>query len=437
MSRIKHFLSNKLYSWYLYDWANSAYSTTVITLFLGPYLTSLSKSSEVEGLISYFGFQIPAGSVFPYTISISVILQALILPIIGAFTDYYRKKNIILGFFTFVGSVSTMAFLFESNYLFASFLLIISNFSFGSAIVIYNSFLNQISNEDERKKVSSVGWAVGYIGGGLLLVINLLIFQNYDSLGIDKGLSVRLNIALAGLWWAIFALPAILNLKFNNQYIPQNKASFILKSTFGQLNNTFKLILNNRVALLFLIAFLLYNDGVQSVISLSSLFGQEELKLSIEFLTIVILVVQFFAAFGALVFNYFADKIGEKNTLLYLIVIWIIILLYAFLLLSNAYDFFTLAIFIALVMGGIQAISRSVYSKLIPNGKEAEFFSFYEISEKGTSWMGPFLFGIIYQFTGSYRYAILSLTVFFVLGGLILFFTNIEKKIINNVKETI
>lgn len=437
MFRIKNFLSNKLYSWYLYDWANSAYSTTVITLFLGPYLTTLAKSSEVNGLVSLFGLHIPAGSIFPYTISFSVILQALFLPIVGAFTDYFHKKNILLGLFTFLGAISTIAFLFEMDYLVAAFLLIISNYSFGSAIVIYNSFLNQVSNDDERKRVSSIGWAVGYLGGGLLLVINLLIFQNYELIGITKGLSVRINIALAGLWWAIFALPAIVNLRFHNKNIVKNKTSQIIKTTFRQLIQTFNLILKNRVALMFLIAFLLYNDGVQAVISLSSLFGQEELKLSIEFLTIVILVVQFFAAIGALVFNNIADKIGEKKALLYMILVWILILFYAFLLLNNAYDFFTLAIFIALVMGGIQAISRSVYSKLIPYGKEAEFFSFYEISEKGTSWMGPFLFGIIYQFTGSYRYAILSLTVFFVLGGLLLFFTKLEKKLIKNAEETI
>lgn len=437
MVRIKHFLSNKLYSWYLYDWANSAYSTTVITLFLGPYLTSLAKSGEINGLISLFGIPIPAGSIFPYTISISVILQALLLPLIGAFTDYFPKKNILLGIFTFIGAISTIAFLNELNYLLAAIMLIISNFSFGAAIVIYNSFLNQVSNEDDRKRVSSIGWAVGYLGGGLLLVINLLIFQNYELLGITKGFSVRINIALAGVWWAIFALPAIINLKFQNNSIIKSKISSIFFSTLKQLKETFREILRNRIALMFLIAFLLYNDGVQAVISLSSLFGQEELKLGIEFLTIVILVVQFFAAFGALMFNKIADWIGEKRTLLYMIVIWILILLYAYLLLNNAYDFFTLALFIALVMGGIQAISRSVYSKLIPQGREAEFFSFYEISEKGTSWMGPFLFGLIYQITNSYRYAILSLALFFVLGGIILLLTKIEKNLKNNAQETI
>ena len=437
MRQFNQLITNKLYSWYLYDWANSAYSTTVITLFLGPYLTSLAKAEEFDGLVSFFGLSIPAGSIFPYAISISVILQALLLPIIGAFTDYFQKKNILLGIFTIIGASSTIAFLFEVSYITASFLLIISNVSFGSAIVVYNSFLNQISNEKERKRVSSVGWAIGYLGGGSLLIINLLIFQNFELLGITKGFSVRLNIALAGFWWAIFALPAIINLRTNNSNSDKLEVSKVVISTLKQLIETSRMILRNRVALMFLISYLLYNDGVQAVIALSSLFGQEELKLGIEFLTIVILVVQFFAALGALIFNKVADFIGEKRTLLYMIIIWLSILIYAFLLLNSSYEFFTLALFIALVMGGIQAISRSVYSKLIEEGKEAEYFSFYEISEKGTSWMGPFLFGLTYQFTGSYRYAILSLALFFVLGGILLYITKLENKLKENAKKTI
>lgn len=424
MFRFKQFFTNKLYSWYLYDWANSAYSTTVITLFLGPYLTSLAKASEVNGIIPFFGFLIPAGSIFPYAVSISVILQAIFLPIIGAFADFFQKKNILLVFFTLIGSVSTIAFLFQLDYLIASLLLILSNFAFGSAIVIYNSFLNNLAEEKDRKRVSSVGWAMGYLGGGLLLVINLLIFQNFELLGISKGFSVRLNIALAGIWWAIFAIPAFINLRFPPFSNLSATFSNPLTATFKQLKSTFLALVKNKVAFMFLLAFLLYNDGVQAVISLSSLFGQEELNLNLEFLTIVILVVQFFAAFGALIFNKIADFWSEKITLLVMIGIWILILLYAFFLLSSALDFFILALFIALVLGGIQAISRSVFSKLIPKGKEAEYFSFYEISEKGTSWMGPFLFGFIYQLTSSYRFAILSLSFFFLIGGLILLFTN-------------
>jgi UMF1 family MFS transporter len=194
-----------------------------------------------------------------------------------------------------------------------------------------------------------------------------------------------------------------------------------------QLFITIKDAKNHPITLSFLIAYLFYNDGVQSVISLASQFGQEELKLSLSFLTIVILTVQFVAAFGAILFLNISSKFGEKQSIMFAIIVWMFILIYCFQFLSGATDFLIIAIIIAIVMGGIQAISRSLYSKLIPANKEAEYFSFYEISEKGSSWIGTMVFGLVYQMTLSYRLAILSLLIFFVIGGIILFFTKIRK----------
>ena len=425
MKWFNSFESKQLFSWYLYDWANSAFSTTVITLFLGPYLSILAKQSAINGMVNIAGIEIPVGSLFPYSISLSVILQAFLLPLIGSLSDIYKHKNHLLAFFTIIGSITTILFFFDVNYLIAAILLVISNVSFGAAIVIYNSFINQISTEENRQRVSSNGWAFGYLGGGLLLIINLLIFQNNESLNISTNTSIKINITLAGLWWIFFAIPSFFYLRTPLIQTQSRKINF-LKQTFSQLKRTLIDAKNHKVAVWFLIAYLFYNDGVQAVISLSSLFGQEELGLDISFLTIIILVVQFFAAFGAIAFDKIANKIGEKKSILLSIFIWILILLYAFFILKNAYDFFTLAIFIALVMGGIQSISRSAYSKLIPREKEAEYFSLYEISEKGTSWMGPFLFGFTYQITHSYRYAILSLLIFFVIGGTVLIFTKFE-----------
>jgi UMF1 family MFS transporter len=423
-------LKKKRISWYLYDFANSAYSTTVITLFLGPYLTTLAKASSINGIVTFFGLEIPAGSIFPYSISISVLLQAFLLPFVGAIADKFKKKNFLLGFIALIGSIATVSFFFlnENIFLIGSLLLIISNLAFGASIVVYNSFLNQISTESEREEVSSKGWAIGYLGGGILLIINLIIFLNNDLFGISKDLSIRINLALAGFWWALFSIPSIINLR---EKADKNIKGFSLKlitGTFSQLKSTFIDAKNYPIALLFLIAYLFYNDGIQSVISLSSQFGQEELKLNLSFLTIVILIVQFVAALGALLFMKLAKKIGEKNSILFGIFIWIIILVYCYALLVGAVDFLIVAIFIALVMGGTQSISRSLYSKLIPKNKEAEYFSFYEISEKGSSWIGPLVFGLVYQFTLSYRFAILSLVIFFIIGGGILLFTKVNLK---------
>jgi UMF1 family MFS transporter len=335
-----------------------------------------------------------------------------------------------LGFLALIGSIATVSFFFlnENIFLIGSLLLIISNLAFGASIVVYNSFLNQISTESEREEVSSKGWAIGYLGGGILLIINLIIFLNNDLFGISKDLSIRINLALAGFWWALFSIPSIINLR---EKADKNIKGFSLKlitGTFSQLKSTFIDAKNYPIALLFLIAYLFYNDGIQSVISLSSQFGQEELKLNLSFLTIVILIVQFVAALGALLFMKLAKKIGEKNSILFGIFIWIIILVYCYALLVGAVDFLIVAIFIALVMGGTQSISRSLYSKLIPKNKEAEYFSFYEISEKGSSWIGPLVFGLVYQFTLSYRFAILSLVIFFIIGGGILLFTKVNLK---------
>ncbi|MGB9702023.1 MAG: MFS transporter [Candidatus Kapaibacteriota bacterium] len=427
-------LIQKRRAWYLYDWANSAYSTTVITLFLGPFLTTLAKSIEKNNLVNFFGFHIPAGSVFPYSISISVLLQALLLPIIGSLADLTKRKTIYLAIFTIIGSLSTILFFFinSSIFILGSLLLIISNLAFGAAVVIYNSFLNEIADIDEREVISSKGWAIGYLGGGTLLLINLILFLNYEKIGLSQIFAIKINIALAGIWWALFSIPIITKFKTTHSSVFKKNKLKIIKDSFSQLYSTLKNSTLYPTSLLFLVAYLFYNDGVQSVISLSSQFGQEELKLNISFLTIVILVVQFVAAFGSMIFMKISLLFNEKKSILFAIFIWMLILIYAFTFLKGSTDFLILAIIIALVMGGIQSISRSLFSKLIPEGKEAEYFSLYEVSEKGTSWMGPFLFGLIYQYTFSYRYAILSLIVFFIIGGIILLFTKINVNKINS-----
>jgi UMF1 family MFS transporter len=429
----------ELSSWYLYDWANSAYSTTVITLFIGPYLTTIAQNSQVNGLVNFLGLSIPAGSVFPYSITISVILQALILPIVGGIADYSKRKKLLLGIFTISGALLTTLFFFLNDglYIFGALLLIFSNLFFGCSIVIYNSFLNDISDFSNREKVSSKGWATGYIGGGLLLVLNLILFLLHDQFGISNSLAVRINLASAGVWWGLFSIPSLIFLKSGNRNLnSQVSQGAISKSLHGSVNSiiaTFKDARNYPIALLFLLAYLFYNDGVQSVITLSSLFGQEELGLELTFLTIVILAVQFVAAFGSMLFYWVSRKLGERSALLIGIFIWCGVIIYAYGFLSGKVDFFILAMVIAMLMGGTQAISRSLYSKLIPLGKEAEYFSIYEISEKGTSWMGPLTFGLVYQFTHSYRIAILSLLLFFVIGGIILLFSKIRLN--NNVQS--
>lgn len=294
-------------------------------------------------------------------------------------------------------------------------------------MVFYNSFLNNIVNEDKRDEVSSKGYAYGYFGGGLLLIINLILVLNSEKFNLSTGDAVRISLASAGLWWFIFSIFPIL--KFKN-IIPETKNKINYKDSFKSLLKTIKDSFNYPKTLFFIIAYIFYNDGVQAVIVVSSQFGQEALNLSISTLTTVILMVQFVAFFGALLFSKIAEKFNTKNSLLISIVIWILSILYAFLFLKTELDFYILAFCIGIVLGGTQALSRSLYSLLIPKNKQAEYFSLYEISERGTSWIGPLLFGISLQFTASYQFAIFSLIILFIIGFVFLYKLNIREAII-------
>lgn len=405
--------------WCFYDWANSAFATTVVTVFLGPYLTSVTKAAaDAYGFVHPFGFEIKAGAFFPYLVSLSVLLQVFILPVLGAIADYSDQKKWMLIAFAYLGAFSTMCMFFLSGtrYLFGGFLFLIANLSFGASIVFYNAFLPEIANPEERNALSSKGWGLGYLGGGLLLALNLFFFSRADSLGLTTSEAVRICLASAGLWWAVFTLVPLVTLNSPQAVKTLPPGEHLLGSSLRQLQRTLRDIRRYPQTFLFLAAYLLYNDGIQTVIALSSQFGQEELGLPIATLTTVILMVQFIAFFGAILFERVARRITTKRAVALSLVIWCATLIYAYAFLHTERQFFLLAAVIALVLGGSQALSRSLYSLMIPKGREAEYFSLYEISERGTSWIGPLLFGLALQFTGSYRIALFSLIVFFVSG---------------------
>jgi MFS transporter, UMF1 family len=416
--------------WYFYDWANSAFSTTVVTVFLGPYLTEIAKSAaDANGYIFPLGISVKAGSFFPYLISLSVLLQIVFLPYFASLADFTNLKKHFMIVFAYLGAIATMFMFFITggNYLLGGLLFLFANLAFGASVVFYNSILPSISTEENRETTSSIGWAFGYLGGGILLALNLFLFSKAADFGVTKGYAVRLSLASAGIWWALFTLlPLVLIKKADTKKeLPENTK--ILSAGFKQLKGTLKGIKKYPQTLLFLIAFLLYSDGVQTVISLSSQFGSESLGLSISTLTAVILMVQFVAFFGALLFGYLANRFNEKRTIIASLIIWIAALVYAYVFLQTGRDFFILAAVIGLVLGGTQALSRSVYSKIIPKDKEAEYFSLYELGEKGTSWLGPLVYGLAIQFTGNYRLALFSLIIFFIVGMIVLSRVNLQK----------
>ena len=416
--------------WYFYDWANSAFVTTVATVFLGPYLTTITKAAaDANGFVYPLGIKVYAGSFFPYVVSLSVLFQVTFLPILGAIADYSHGKKQMLALFAYLGSLATMGlyFLQGVDYLLGGVLFIIANLSFGASVVVYNAFLPEIAHPDERDSVSSMGWALGYLGGGLLLAMNLVLFSWASALGLTSGEAVRVSLASAGVWWALFTPIPLLALKRRQPVKSLRPGEGYFATGFKQLRHTLGKVRDYPQTLLFLLAYLLYNDGIQTVINMSSQFGQEELGLPISTLTKVILMVQFVAFFGSIIFNYVARALGTRQAIMLSLVIWIGTLVYAYGFLRSAPGFYLLGAVIAIVLGGSQALSRSVYSLMIPKGQEAEYFSLYEVSERGTSWLGPLLFGLALQFTGSYRIAILSLVIFFILGLILLSRVNVRQ----------
>jgi MFS transporter, UMF1 family len=264
--------------------------------------------------------------------------------------------------------------------------------------------------------VSSRGWGIGYIGGGVLLALNLLLFLNAKRAGITEAMAVRISLSSAGVWWAVFTIPTLLTLRNRGpaHMLPRGKRA--VGAVVGQLRHTLADIRRYPQSMMFLIAYLLYNDAIQAVLALASQFGNDELKIPVSSLTMAILMVQFVGFFGAIGFEWVSAAVGAKRAIMVTLVLWTGTLIYLFAWVYTTRDFFIAAAAVAIVMGGSQALSRSLFAQLIPKGKEAEYFSIYEVSDKGTSWVSPLVFGLALQITHSYRQAILSLIIFFIAG---------------------
>ena len=419
-------------AWNWYDWANSAFYTTTLTVLFAPFMITVagraagcgsSADETCNKTVTVLGLHLATGSLPFYLTSFATIASAFLLPIVGAFVDRSARKKWHMAGFAWAGSsfAALLFFMRGDHWQLAAVAIVVSSILAGCSLVSYYAMLVDISTEDERDGVSSRGWAWGYLGGGLLLLINLVMVLGHDAFGLDKELAVRFSLLSAALWWAGFTIIPVVRLR---NHAPRNvvpEPGGLLHRSFGQLFTTLRQMRRYPMTLTFLVAFLFYNDGIQTVIYAASTSGSKQLGFGSSVLIATILMIQFVAYFGARLFGRLAASYGSYRCILGGTFGWMAIVVTAvFLPRGNVATFLLVAIAIAIVMGGTQALSRSFFSLLIPRGREGEYFALYNACERGTSWFGTFLFGLVFQLTGSYRPAIVALIVFFVLGAVLL-----------------
>ncbi|HEU0088662.1 MAG TPA: MFS transporter [Pseudonocardiaceae bacterium] len=420
------------WAWCWYDWANSVFPTSIITVFLSLYLTSVAEqdalasgqpcrgSNALVGCdISLFGLQFPAGSLWGYLLAVSTALQVLVLPLTGAIADRTQNKRRMLALFAFTGAAATglLALVADANWLLGAVLFLAANVGYGASVIVYYSVLPDIATPDERDGLSSLGWAFGYLGGGTVLALHLAIYLGREALGLTEPEAVRVCFLTAGVWWAVFTVIPLSRLHRHRPAQGTEQGLAVLTAGFRQLGSTLREARAYPLTLGFLAAYLIYTDGITTVADVAGLYGERELGLARSTLITTILLVQFVAFLGALLHGRVARRFGAKRTIMGSLVGWIAVVGAAyFIQRGDQLQFYAVAMGIGLVLGGTNALSRSLFSQLVPPGREAEYFSVYEVGEKATSTLGPLLFAAVGQATGSFRPAIVSLVVFFVIG---------------------
>ncbi|MDP9406584.1 MAG: MFS transporter [Actinomycetota bacterium] len=430
-------------AWVLYDWANSAFTTVVVTALAGPYITGIAQDAVGESgtALSLGPLDVPATAFFAYCTALSVVLQVVTLPLLGALADRAAITRLLLGVCTALGSGTTLLLLAAGTgrHLLAGALFVLANVAYGAAIVLYNAYLGVLVSRERRDLVSSRGFAWGYAGGGLLLALDLALVTSAERVGLTTGEAARLALASAGLWWGGFGLLAVARLRPRVPVQPTGPlepgGAVAIAVGVGALRGAVRDLRRLPVTLRFLLASLLYNDAIQAVIGLSTVFLTQELYVrqgrpaseATSFLLALVLLIQFVAVGGAVVFERVARATGTRRAILVTLVLWIGVVVYAYGALRTPTQALFLGVAIALVLGGSQALSRSLFSRLVPAGREASFFGLYEVTQRGTSWIGPAVFGTVVALTGSYRQAILSLVLLLAAGIVGLLLTDTDR----------
>ena len=406
-------------SWCMYDWANSAFATTIMAAVLPAYYSSVAGSTLGKTT---------ASSYWGYTNTIGMLMVALMAPILGAMADHGGTRKKYLALFTAIGTVFTglMILVSTGEWFLASALYILGRIGFAGGNVFYDALLPHVAEEDRIDQVSVTGYALGYLGGGLLLMLNLAAIMRPEVFGIPNAeWASRLSFLSVGVWWALFSIPLFKNVgEPPARQIPGESRNPI-RAGFQRIRKTFREVRRFREAFTFLVAFWLYNDGIGTIIVMAVIFGAE-VNIGSSTLIGAILLVQFIGFPFSILYGRLAKRVGAKNAILFGLVVYTGIAIGGYFL-RTPLHFWILAFLVGTVQGGTQALSRSLFATMIPRFQTAEFFGFYDVSAKFSGILGPLLFGIVGQLAGSSRLSIISLIVFFVGGGLLLTQVDHEK----------
>ena len=397
-------------AWTLYDWGSSAFATTIMAAVLPVYYSSVAAANIPANMATaYWGF----------TTSFSALIAAIISPILGAVADFTGKKKKFLAIFMALGVTATalLYFIQTGDYVLASVFFVFANIGFSGSLVYYDALLPHVAKPDEIDQVSSRGYAMGYIGGGIVLALNLVMIMVIPGLvkGLDVGLMTRLSFLTVAVWWLIFTLPVLRRVKEPARRIEAGEEGFSpFQASFSRLGKTFREIRKYRDLAMAMLAFWVYSNGIGTIITMATIYATE---LGFSQITTIgtLLMVQFLAAPFAFLFGWLSRKLGTKKSIYLSLGVYILISILGYFL-YREWQFWVLGAMVATVQGGSQALSRSLIGKLMPKSKSAEFYGFFSVFEKFASVLGPLLFGVVSTIMGESRLSIVSLVIFFIAG---------------------
>ena len=422
----------QIFGWAMYDWANSAYITTVTVAVLPIFFADVvvgPNGFAVGGIV------FRATTLWAWTIGLASFLIFMAAPFLGAISDFSATKKKFLMAFCYAGSIGTILLYYSGagDVISTIILFTIAQVGFVGGNVFYDAFLPQIASDDRIDWVSGVGFAWGYIGGGLHLALSIALISLHERIGIPQEMSARIAIASAGLWWGAFAAFTFASLRESSTATPipdkyrgMNHITAVIRIGIDRTLATARHAGRFKHLVLFLIAFMIYNNGIQTVITLATIYGRAELGFSSADLMLTLLIIQFVAFFGSLIFGKLAQVLSSKTALMITLFLWSGVVIYAYFM-TRPLEYYLLGVIVGLSMGGSQALSRSLYGSMIPVEASAEFYGFYSVSSKFSAIWGPLAFGIIDMLTGSSRQAILSLIVFFIIGMILLVFVDVNR----------